>query len=97
MLDKTQKQLLIAAARSAGLSASKITAIVALAEDRTPAIEEGSSPLLVNQATAARMISGSRFLVRRLVRDGKLRRVFLTPDCIRYSRAELEKLALGNT
>jgi hypothetical protein len=76
------------------LPADKIAAMIAAAEDRPPAKGEIRS-LLVNQAMAAQLISGSRFLVRRLVRDGKNTQVFLTPDCVRYSRAELEKLAAG--
>jgi hypothetical protein len=95
MLSKTQRQLLVAAGRAAELSPDRITAMLSVAENREPTRAENPPSLLVNQATAARLISGSRFLVRRLVRDGKIRQVFLTPDCVRYCRAELEKLAAG--
>lgn len=37
----------------------------------------------------------SRFMIRRLVAEGRLKQIAITPDCIRYSVAELEKLASG--
>lgn len=94
MIDRNNKQIMVAAARAAGLSPEKTAAMIAVAEDRMPA-KGDVMPLLVNQAVAAKLLSGSRFLIRRLVKDGRLRQVFLTPDCVRYSRAELEKLAAG--
>lgn len=95
MLKRTEKELLIAACRSTGLSPDQIIGVLAVADGRAPRSNTCTLPLLVNQASAAKMISGSRFLIRRLVKDGKLRQVFLTPDCVRYSREELEKLAAG--
>ena len=92
MLEKTHRQAIVAAAKAAGVPPDKIEAMIAIAEGRTPATSE-FKPLLVNQATAARLLSASRFLIRNLVRQGKLRQVLLTPDCVRYSQAELEKLA----
>jgi hypothetical protein len=93
MLDRPNKQAIVAAARAAGLPADKITRMMAIAEDRAPTTGE-FVPLVVNQAAAARLLSCSRFLVRRLVRDGRLKQVFLTPDCVRYSTEELKKLAM---
>jgi hypothetical protein len=92
MLEKTDRQAIVAAARAAGITLDKITAMLAVAEDRTSPTAE-FKPLVVNQATAAKLISASRFLVRSLVQQGKLHQVVLAPRCIRYSLAELESLA----
>jgi len=92
MLEKIHRQAIVAAAKAAGVPPDKIAAMVAIADDRVPASPE-FKPLLVNQATAARLLSVSRFFLRKLVQQGKLRQVILTSSCIRYSRMELEKLA----
>lgn len=94
MLDRTKRAKGIAALRLAGFEPAEITTALALLEDKGARTTE-SLPLLVNQATAARLISTSRFTVRRLVAEGRLKQIAVTPDCIRYSRAELEKLAGG--
>ena len=94
-LDKNFKQALIALMKAAGQPPEKIAKMLAIAGDNEPVTKGGVQPILVNQADAARLISGSRFLVRQLVKDGKLRQIFLTPTLIRYSRAELDTIAGG--
>jgi len=77
--------------KAAGIPLDRIHAGLAVMdaiEPRKPQIQ----PLLVNQAAAAKLLSVSRFTIRRLVVEGRLHPIKVR-DAIRYSREELEKLA----
>lgn len=91
MLNRPTRQIILAAGRAAGVPLDLIQAGLALMEGRT-ARSTGPQPLLVNQATAARLLSVSRFTVRRLVAEGYLRPVHVR-GAVRYSRVDLERLA----
>ena len=52
----------------------------------------GTTSLLVNQATAARLLAVSRFTVRRLVSDGRLNPV-LVRGAVRYPLDQIQRLA----
>lgn len=54
-------------------------------------------PLLLTQAQAARVLQCSRFTIRRLVREGRIRPILLTPDLARYRAEEIQALAAGTT
>lgn len=92
MLNRPTKQIIIAAARAAGIPLDLVHAGVALMEGSRPPASAPPSGLLVNQATAARLLAVSRFTIRRLVADGRLHPVRVR-GAVRYSRAELENLA----
>src|SRR5262245_33954558 len=71
LLNRPTKQIILAAGRAAGLPLELIHAGIAVMEG-TAAKPAAVQPLLVNQATAARLLSVSRFTIRRLIADGKL-------------------------
>lgn len=58
------------------------------------ALRGDAEPLLATQAQAARILSCSRFTVRRLVEDGKLHPVNIR-GLVRYRISELRHLAEG--
>ena len=90
MLNRPTKQIIIAASRAAGVPLDLVHAGIALMEGhmvRSP----GHRALLVNQATAARLLSVSRFTIRRMVAEGTLHPVKIR-GAVRYSRQELEQI-----
>jgi len=90
-LDRSTKQVIITVGKAAGIPLDRIHAGLAVMdaiEPRKPQIQ----PLLVNQAAAAKLLSVSRFTIRRLVVEGRLHPIKVR-DAFRYSREELEKLA----
>jgi len=91
VLDRSTKRVIITVGKAAGISLDRIHAGLALMEDRDPPKPQ-PLPLLVNQATAAKLLSVSRFTIRRLVAEGKLHPVKLR-EAVRYSCCEIEKLA----
>jgi hypothetical protein len=93
-LQKTTKQIIQAAARAESVDLPTIAAALALMEGK-PLPSELKRPLLVNQAEAARLFGVSRFMIRKLVADGRLTPINLSIDCVRYSLVQLETLALA--
>lgn len=91
MLDRPTKQIITAAGRAAGVSVPLINAALAIMEGG-PGTPAGPTSLLVNQATAARMLAVSRFTVRRLVSDGQLHPV-LVRGAVRYPIDQIQQLA----
>src|SRR5438445_8533243 len=91
LLDRSTKHVIITVGKAAGISLERIHAGLALMEDKDPPKPQ-TLPLLVNQATAAKLLSVSRFTIRRLVAEGRLHPVKVR-EAVRYSREELEKLA----
>jgi len=90
VLDRSTKQVIITVGKAAGIPLDQIHAGLAVmdaTEPRKPQIQ----PLLVNQATAAKLLA-ARFTIRRLVAEGRLHPIKVR-DAIRYSCEELEKLA----
>lgn len=89
-MNRQSKQLIEAVSQAAGVPIERIQAGLALMEGR---VVSGAMalPLLVNQATAARLLSVSRFTVRRLVADGSLRPISIR-GAVRYSREEIERM-----
>ena len=57
-------------------------------------LDGGAEPLLVHQAKAARMLDCSRFTLRRLEQDGKVRPVFIR-GLKRYRITDIRALAEG--
>lgn len=93
MMNRPSRQIIVTAARAAGVPLDLIQAGLATMEgERSPA--PASTSILVNQATAARLLSVSRFTIRRIVAEGILHPVRVR-GAIRYSRAELEAVARG--
>ena len=93
MMNRPCKQIIVTAARAAGVPLELIHAGLATMEGEcSPA--PASPSILVNQATAARLLSVSRFTIRRIVAEGVLHPVRVR-GAIRYSRAELEAVARG--
>lgn len=91
MLTRPTKQIIVAAARAAGVPLDLIHAGIAMMAG--DAARAPSSPaLLVNQATAARLLSVSRFTIRRMVAEGTLHPVRVR-GAVRYRRDELESVA----
>ena len=91
VLDRSTKQVIITVGRAAGIPLDRIhagLAVMAAIEPRKLQIQ----PLLVNQATAAKLLAVSRFTIRRLVAEGRLHPIKVR-DAIRYSCEELGKLA----
>ena len=58
------------------------------------ALENKTTALLATQADAGRLLSCSRFTIRRMVQDGQLHPVTIR-GCRRYRVEELEKMAAG--
>ena len=52
-------------------------------------------PLLLTQAEVARQLRCSRFTIRKLVKEGRLKPVFLTPDLARYRTEDVQLIAAG--
>ncbi len=57
-------------------------------------LDGGTEPLLVHQAKAARMLDCSRFTLRRLEQDGKVRPVFIR-GLKRFRISDIRALAEG--
>lgn len=93
MLDRNVKTIVKTALKAAGIGDAQICAALAVVEGKE-ADKATEIALVVNQATAARMLSVSRFTIRKLVSDNVLHPVKLR-DAVRYSRAELERVAAG--
>ena len=87
-VNRPTKQIIITAARAPGVPLDLIQGGLATMDGGTSPIP-ASPPILVNQATAARPLSVSRFTIRRIVAEGVLHPVRVR-GAIRYSRAELE-------
>jgi hypothetical protein len=81
-LDQIHKQIIVNAARAAGLEAHRISAMLAAADGRKPNIPEG--PALLTQAQKARQLGVSRFTIRKMVAAGKLTPIELLPGLLRY-------------
>jgi len=90
-LDRATKQVIITVGKAAGIPLDRIHASLAVMDSAEPPKTQ-INPLLVNQATAAKLLSVSRFTIRRLVIEGRLHPIKVR-DAVRYSREELEKLA----
>lgn len=60
------------------------------------ALENKPTALLANQADAGRLLSCSRFTIRRMVQAGQLHPVTVR-GCVRYRVEELEAVAAGKT
>ncbi len=95
MLNRPTKQIILAAGRAAGVPLDLIHAGLSIM-DGSGSMPRATPTLLVNQATAARLLSVSRFTIRRLVAEGRLHPVRVR-GAVRYSRAELEGLASGTS
>ena len=91
MLSKPVKQIIVAVGKSAGVPLARISAAIALMDNGKPDRAPDHS-LLVNQATAAKLLAVSRFTIRRMVADGVLHPIKVR-HANRYSRAELESIA----
>ena len=91
MLSKPVKQIIVAAGKSDGVPLARISAAIALMDNSQPDRAPDHS-LLVNQATAAKLLAVSRFTIRRMVADGVLHPIKVR-QANRYSRAELESIA----
>jgi hypothetical protein len=85
-MDKANRQVIVAAARAAGLSQEKIAAMMATADDKAAANQE--QPALLTQAQKARQLNVSRFTIRKLTRLGRLKPVELLPGLLRYRSGE---------
>lgn len=53
-------------------------------------------PDLIPTEAVCNLLSISRSTVYALVKAGKLRKIALTPGCVRFARAEVEALAQGD-
>jgi len=91
VLNRSTKQVIITVGRAAGIPLERIHAGLAVM-DAIGSRELQIQALLVNQATAAKLLSVSRFTIRRLVAEGRLHPIKVR-DAIRYSREELERFA----
>jgi hypothetical protein len=91
MLDRPTRQIITAAGRAAGVSMQLINAALTIMEESKDA-PFGTSSLLVNQATAARLLAVSRFTIRRLASDGQLSPV-LVRGAVRYPLDQIQRLA----
>ena len=58
------------------------------------ALDNKTTALLATQADAGRLLSCSRFTIRRMVKDGQLHPVTVR-GCVRYRVEELEAIASG--
>jgi hypothetical protein len=87
MLDNSTKTIIKTAASAAGVPATVVQQMLALAEMR-PAGER-LKPALLSQAQKARQLGVSRFTIRKLVRLGKLHPIELLPGLVRYPADEL--------
>ena len=94
MITKANKQIIMTAARADGVPLDVIHQALALMEDRQRP-SQTFVPLAVNQATAARLLSVSRFTIRKLAKEGRLKPVQLC-GAVRYNVRELEILAGGS-
>lgn len=52
-------------------------------------------PAMMTVSNVCNLLSISRSTVYALVKAGKLRKIALTPGCVRFARAEVEALAQG--
>ncbi len=91
MLNKPAKQIILTAAKAAGVPLDLIHAGILLMTGDTAKVSTAPA-ILVNQATAARLLSVSRFTIRRMVTEGTLHPVRVR-GAVRYARAELELVA----
>lgn len=91
MLNRPTKQIIVTAARAAGVPLDLIHAGIALMIGDAGKVPT-SPAILVNQATAARLLSVSRFTIRRMVAEGTLHPVRVR-GAVRYRREELESVA----
>lgn len=94
MIDAQHRQLVAASLRAAGVPPDTCAQVLELVSGR-PRNAGAAEPLLLTQAETARLLQCSRFTVRRLVLDGRIRTVQLR-DMVRYPRTEVEALARGD-
>jgi len=92
-MNRQTRQLIQAMSHAAGIARERIEAGIAVMEGKV-VHSAVTHPILVNQATAARLLSVSRFTVRRMAAEGQLRSVCIR-GAVRYSREEIERLARG--
>jgi len=72
----------------------QIARVLAQLRNATPAEYDGQGlPLLLSQAQTARRLGCSRFTIRRLEKQGRLKAVHLTPRYRKFRRADVEALA----
>lgn len=91
------RRLLIEAARAAGVPPDKIAAGLAIMEGKQERLNGNDPPsLLLTQAQAARLLSCSRWSVRRLVDGGFLHPIKLR-GLIRYKRSDIDQLLVNGT
>lgn len=93
-LDRSQRTTLESICRAWGVESSKIEACTAALEGRGRIARESQLPIAVSQAEAARLLSVSRWSVRRLVAAGTLRPVRIG-GLHRFSRSAVEALVTG--
>jgi hypothetical protein len=91
MLKRDTKTIVTAALRSAGVEQQRIVAALAVL-DGNGQIKSKQLPAFVSQAEAGRLLSVSRFTVKKLVATGKLHPVELLPGLLRYKVDELLNL-----
>ncbi len=91
MLNKSTRHGILTTAKADCIPLEQINRSLAVLEGKQ-ANATGFKPLLVNQATAARLLSVSRFTIRKLVTAGHLQPVTLF-SAVRYRLADLERVA----
>jgi len=91
------RRLLIEAARAAGVPPDKIAAGLAIMEGRPERLNGNDPPsFLLTQAETARLLSCSRWSIRRLVDGGFLHPIKLR-GLIRYKRSDIDALLVNGT
>jgi hypothetical protein len=91
MLRKDTKTIVTTALRSAGVEQQKIVEALVLL-DGNGKVKSKHLPAYVSQAEAGRLLSVSRFTVKKLVATGKIHPVELLPGLLRYRVEELLNL-----
>lgn len=91
------RRLLIEAARAAGVPPDKIAVGLAIMEGKQERLNGNDPPpLLLTQAETGRLLSCSRWSVRRLVAGGFLHPIKLR-GLIRYKRTDVDQLLVDGT
>ena len=87
-------QLILKAIVNGNLTEAQREAIRGILANAKGASDE-PQPLLLTQAEVARQLRCSRFTIRKLVKEGRLKPVFLTPDLARYRTEDVQLIAAG--